>query len=53
VLVLGTFHGRGRGSGVEVERESAWLLTVRNGLIAQIRAFASWDEAVEATKLSE
>ena len=53
VLVLGTFHGRGFGSGVGVTRESAWLLTAHDGLVVQIRAFASWDEALEAAGLSD
>jgi ketosteroid isomerase-like protein len=53
VLVLGTFHGRGHGSGVEVTRQSAWLLTFRDGLVAQIRSFANWDEALEAAGLRE
>ena len=53
VLVLGTFHGRGHGSGVEVTRESAWLQTFRDGLLAQTRTFTSWDEALEAAGLRE
>src|SRR3954467_6144012 len=31
VLVLGTFQGKGRGSGVSVRREAAWLETLRDG----------------------
>ena len=53
VLVLGTFHGRGRGSGVEVARESAWLQTLSNGLIAHTRTFASWEEGLLAAGLRE
>lgn len=52
VLVLGTFHGRGRGSGVEVTRKTAWLQTVRDGLVVQVRAFERWDEGLEAAGLS-
>jgi ketosteroid isomerase-like protein len=53
VLVLGTFHGRGHGSGVEVTREAAWIVTLRDGLFAQSRTFVSWAEALEASGLSE
>jgi ketosteroid isomerase-like protein len=53
MLVLGTFHGRGHGSGVEVKREAAWLTTLRDGLFAQTQTLASWAEALEAAGLSE
>jgi ketosteroid isomerase-like protein len=53
VLVLGTFHGKGHGSGVEVTRPSAWLLTFRGSLIAEIWSFADWKEGLEAAGLSE
>src|ERR1044072_118319 len=45
-LVLGNFDGRGQGSGVEVTRQSAWLVTCRDGLVADISSFASWDDAL-------
>jgi ketosteroid isomerase-like protein len=53
VLTLGTFHGRGRGSGVEVDAESAWLHTIKDGLVVDLRTFATWKEALEATGLRE
>ena len=53
VLVLGTFYGRGHGSGVEVTREVAWLVTLRDGLSVQSRTFVSWADALEAVGLSE
>jgi ketosteroid isomerase-like protein len=53
VLVLGTFHGEGRGSGVEVTREAAWLTTLRDGLFAHTQTFASQADALEAAGLSE
>jgi ketosteroid isomerase-like protein len=51
VLVLGTFHGRGKGSGVEVTREAAWIVTPRDGAFAQSRTFASWADALKAAGL--
>jgi ketosteroid isomerase-like protein len=53
VLTLGTFHGRGVESGVEVKAEAAWLHTLRDGLIVRGRSFATWNEALEAAGLSE
>jgi ketosteroid isomerase-like protein len=53
VLTLGTFHGTGGGSGVEVHAESAWLHTMKDGLIVHLRSFATWKEAIEAVGLSE
>jgi ketosteroid isomerase-like protein len=53
VLTLGTFHGKGGESGVEVDAEAAWLHTVRDGLIVHLRSFATWKEALEAAGLSE
>jgi ketosteroid isomerase-like protein len=53
VLTLGTFHGKGGGSGVEVHGEAAWLHTINNDLIVHLRSFATWKEALEAAGLSE
>jgi ketosteroid isomerase-like protein len=53
VLVLGAFHGRGRGSGVDVSVEVAWLVTLEDGLVVHARTFAKWKEALEAAGLSE
>jgi ketosteroid isomerase-like protein len=53
VLTLGTFHGRGGGSGVEVNAEAAWIHTIKDGLIVRLRSFATWKEALEAAGLRE
>ena len=53
VLTLGTFHGRGGGSGVEVNAEAAWLHTIKDGLIVHLRSFSTWKEALEAAGLRE
>ena len=53
VLVLGTFHGEGRGSGVEVSDEAAWLQTIQDGLILHTVTFTNWAEALEAVGLPE
>jgi ketosteroid isomerase-like protein len=53
VLSLGAFHGSGRGSGASVEGQGAWLHTMKDGLIVDLRTFASWREALEAAGPSE
>ena len=53
VLTLGTPHGRGVESGVEVNAEAAWLHTIKDGLIVHTQSFATWKEALEAAGLSE
>jgi ketosteroid isomerase-like protein len=37
VVALARFHGVGRGSGVPVEMEVAWVATMREGLVASAR----------------
>jgi ketosteroid isomerase-like protein len=53
VLTLGTFYGRGSGSGVEVHAQAAWLHTIKDGLIVHLRSFATWKEALAAAGLRE
>jgi ketosteroid isomerase-like protein len=43
----------GKGSGVSVEMEVGMLITLRDGLITDIRAFTDRAEALEAAGLSE
>jgi ketosteroid isomerase-like protein len=53
VLTLGSFHGKGSESGVEVDAEAAWLHTVKDGLVVHLCSFATWTEALEAAGFSE
>ena len=51
--MLGRVFGRGRGSGVPIESEIAFLSTLRGGRIVQTKGFLSWDQGLEAAGLSE
>ena len=42
------FTGRGLGSGVEVTIDAGHLVRFRDGLILELSAYASWDEALAA-----
>jgi ketosteroid isomerase-like protein len=53
VLWLGHVHMRGSASDLVLDQEFANNFLVRDGLIARIRAFLSWVEALEAAGLSE
>jgi ketosteroid isomerase-like protein len=45
--------GRGRGSGVEVDFRSAWLMTLRDGRVVRARLYRDRTKALEAAGLAE
>lgn len=49
LLVIGGIHGRGRQSGVDLDEPSAWIIEIRDGLLAGIRNYIG-REAVERAK---
>src|ERR671918_1933214 len=53
VLAMTRQVGRGKGSGVEVEADFAFLFTVRQGKLVRWQMFTSREEALEAAGLSE
>jgi uncharacterized protein len=48
VVVLATLHGRGRGSGAEVERRQGYVWTLRDGKAVRFEWFNSPDDAMRA-----
>jgi ketosteroid isomerase-like protein len=46
VIMPVTQHGRGRGSGVEIQMQATYLMRVRDGRLRYWRMFESKDEAV-------
>ncbi len=53
VVVTSRTGGRGKQSGVEVEMEFSYVLSVRNEKIAELQIFMREDQALEAAGLSE
>jgi hypothetical protein len=53
VLVLLTFHGKGKGSGVDVTTEYANVVTFRDGLAIHQVGYGDWKSALEAAGLRE
>lgn len=41
VVVLASYHGRGRGSGVEIEQQGAHVFKLRDGKVVRLEIFAS------------
>jgi ketosteroid isomerase-like protein len=52
LLVLGSIHFRGRGSGIELEVPISWLFEFRNGRILRMTTFATHDEGRRAAGVS-
>ena len=50
VLAFGALQGTGIGSGAETERPFAWVFQIQKGLIAEVRAFFSREEALQAVE---
>jgi ketosteroid isomerase-like protein len=48
LLVLGSIHFRGRGSGIELDVPAAWLFEFRGERIFRMTTFASHDEGRRA-----
>ena len=53
VLARTRHHGRGKGSGVEVEREIFQLWTLRQDKVVRAKMYYDQTEALEAVGLSE
>ena len=46
-------RGRIRGSGVEIEQAVAFIAEIRDGLVARVDVFFSWEAGLEAAGLRE
>lgn len=53
VLVLANFRGRGRASGVDLERPIAYVVEFEGGLARKVRSYTDPRQAMEAVGLSE
>ena len=47
VIVLATYHGHGKGSGVEIQQEGAHVFKLRDGKVVRLEIFASRARAIE------
>ena len=50
VVVLAVYHGRGRGSGVEISQEGAHVFKLRDEKVVRLEIFASREKALESVR---
>jgi hypothetical protein len=50
VVVLATYHGRGRGSGVEISQEGAHVFELRDGKVVRLEIFATRAKALQSVQ---
>lgn len=52
VIVLTSYHGRGKGSGVEIHQQGAHVCELRDGKLVRLEVFASRERALESVRAS-
>jgi ketosteroid isomerase-like protein len=50
VVVLATYHGRGRGSGVEISQEGAHVWELRDRKVVRLEIFATRAKALQSVQ---
>jgi uncharacterized protein len=50
VIVLASYHGRGKGSGVEIHQEGAHVFELRDGKVVRLEIFATREKAIESVR---
>ena len=50
VVVLATYHGRGKGSGVEIHQLGAHVFKLRDGKVVRLEIFASREKAIASVQ---
>jgi ketosteroid isomerase-like protein len=50
VVVLASYHGRGKGSGVEIHQQGAHVFELRDGKVVRLESFASREKAIESVR---
>ena len=53
VVVLATYHGRGRGSGVEISQEGAHVFELRDGKVVRLEIFATRARAIDSVRAAQ
>jgi ketosteroid isomerase-like protein len=50
VIVLASYYGRGKGSGVEIRQEGAHVFKLRDGKVIRLEIFATRAKAIESVR---
>jgi uncharacterized protein len=50
VVVLASYYGTGKGSGVEIHHEGAHVFELRDGKVVRLEIFATREKAIESVR---
>jgi ketosteroid isomerase-like protein len=50
VVALASYHGRGKGSGVEIRQKGAHVFELRDGEVVRLEIFADRKRAIESVR---
>ena len=50
VVVLASYYGKGKGSGVEIHHEGAHVFELRDGKVVRLEIFATREKAIESVR---
>jgi ketosteroid isomerase-like protein len=53
VVVLATYRGRGKGSGVEINQQGAHVFKLSDGKVVRLEIFASRERALESVRAAQ
>jgi uncharacterized protein len=53
VVVLTTYRGRGKGSGVEVRQQGAHVFELRDGKVVRLEIFADRKKAIDSVRAAQ
>jgi ketosteroid isomerase-like protein len=53
VVVLASYRGRGKGSGVEIRQQGAHVFRLRDGKVVRLEIFADREKAIESVRVAE
>jgi hypothetical protein len=50
VILLASYSGRGKGSGVEIHQEGAHMFELRDGKVVRLEIFVTREKAIESVR---
>jgi ketosteroid isomerase-like protein len=50
VVVLASYYGQGKGSGVEIHQDGAHVFELRDGKVVRLEIFANREKAIESVR---
>jgi ketosteroid isomerase-like protein len=53
VVVLATYHGRGKSSGIELQQQGAAVFELRDGKVVRMEIFTDRDKAIDSVRAAQ